>query len=431
MTFTTPNKRASRRTAPAESNQIRRVADRLRQELAIVLDAIPPERRGMTKMSAWTGVPKAVCFRVIDSARAGPEPLDLLVALPGVRGLEQTMLALSQRITDQKIRTAASCSVQTYRELIDLLGGTQLKARKAATAMLSPGTARQPDTSLASRRIAFEGARGITGAWSETLSVVQCVSPQVPGRELLTTTMITGQVGLRPGHATLPVVFLWRHREQVAKAFEAFDADRPHGHSQYSLLQEFSTDPFPTISTHGDPGFERDILEWDERSLVAKSGVDVFAGIRGAEPPSTGPITAHSVVRVPTRKLVIDLIFPRELGFNGPTSSGCYFVGIGGTAGNAPAARWHDRLHDLPVPADSLNGRAKDFLPAFKRHHELIDFVTRSCGLIPERARHLRWVVAYPLWGCDHAITIAPGASPAETDACAATNLARPRRRRR
>lgn len=415
MTKSTVHTQAPRAPEIAGSTQVRRSADRLRQEIALVLDAVPPEWRGMTRMSAWTGVPKPLCFRVIDAARSGPEPLDLLEALPGVRGLERTMVALSERISSREVRTAARRSVQTYRELLGLLGGTQLKARKAAAAMLSPGHAHEPDATLAARRTAFEGARGVTGVWSETLSIVQCVSPPVPGRELVTTTMVTGHVGLHPGHATMPVVFLWRNREQVAQAFESMEADRPHGLNQYALLPEFSSDPFPQIITQGEPGFERDTLEWDESTLVGGQGVDVFVGIRGAEPPTRGTLTAHSVVRVPTRRLVIDMLLPHELDLGGPTSSASYFVGIAGTVGNAPAARWHDRLHDLPRPADSANGRPADFLPCYERHHKLIDYVVRSCGVGKDRFRHLRWVVAYPLWGCDHAITIAPvgSSSPA------------------
>jgi hypothetical protein len=430
MTKTTLSKQRPSAPASTGSTQIRRVADRLRQEIALVLEAVPPEWRGMTRLSEWTGVPKPLCFRVIDAARAGPEPLDLLVALPGVRGLERTMLALGERIGVREVRTAARRSVQTYRELLDLLGGTQLKARKAATAMLSPEHAHEPDASLAARRTAFEGARGVTGVWSEALSIVQCVSPPVPGRELLTTTMVTGHVGLHPGHAALPVVFLWRNREQVARAFESLEADRPHGLNQYALLPEFSSDPFPQIITQGEPGFERDTLEWDESTLVGGAGVDVFAGIRGAEPPTPGPLTAHTVVRVPTRKLVIDMLLPHELDLGGPTSSASYFIGIAGTVGNTPAARWHDRLHDLPRPADSSAGRPADFVPCFESHHRLIDHVVRVCAATRDRFRHLRWVVAYPLWGCDHAITVAPGASGVPAKA-GATAPPAPRQRRR
>lgn len=382
----------------------------------------------MTRLSDWIGVPKPLCFRVIDAARTGPEPLDLLVALPGVKGLERTMLAICERVQDRQVRTAALQSVETYSELLGLLGGTQLKARQAAAAMLSAGQAHAPDGSLAARRTAFEGARGVTGVWSETLSIVQCVTPPAPGQELLGTTMITGHIGLHPGHAALPVVFLWRNREQVAKAFESLEAERPHGLNQYALLPEFSTDPFPRITTQGEPGFERDTLEWDEASVAGGRPLDVFVGIRGSEPPTPGPLTAHSVVRVPTRKLVIDMLLPHELGLAGPVSSAAYFVGIAGTVGSTPAARWHDRLHDLPPPADSLRGRPKDFTPAFKRHHELIDFVVRSCGGQRDRFRHLRWVVAYPLWGSDHAITIAAGTRGASTAGHARASTGRRKR---
>ncbi len=380
-----------------------------------VLGAVPVEHRAVTRMSEWTGVPKPLCFRVIAAARTGADPLEILDALPGVRGLERTLNAIAGRCESREVRTLALRSVQSYDELIGLLGGTQAKARRYVAAFMNVGAGTQ-DTNLGTRKAMFDSARGVTGVWSDTLSIVQCISPDLQAEHGRGITVVSGHVGLRAGHAHLPVTFLWQLSDKIGRGFQSLDADRPSGLNLYALLPEFSSDPFPRIITQGEEGFARDILDWDAGVDGTRRPIDVFVGIRANEKPQSDDIDAHAIVRVPTRRLCLDLLLPKSLGKNGPTSSGAYFLGFAGPVRGETAARWHDRLHDVPLLFDSLAESDEAAPPGFKRHDALIDHVIRSVSGERSAFRHLRWIVRFPIWGADYSFRVFDSAKSMKAD---------------
>lgn len=389
---------------PIDPALLRRLAARLRDDVGRVLSAVPAPHRGVTRMSVWTGVPKPLCFRVLAAERSQADPLDVISLLPGAEGLEGTLAAVAERVSDRAVHTSAARAVETYRQLLGLLGGTQSKAKRAVSAMLRRhGAAREAGSPA--RKAAFESARGLTGVWSDVMSVVQAAGPAISGTHRRPTAMVTGHLGLHAGHAHLPVVFQFRNRHQVAPSFSGFDAQRSQGLNHFALIPEFSSVPFPKIITQGEPGFERDVVDWDDAALAGGRPVDVFSGIRGEEGPSEGPLESHALARIPTRLLAIDQLLPLDLPYLGPASGTGYFVGLAGTVRDEPSARWYDRLHDMPAPSDSLAAPAP-FERAFPRHDELIAFVLDALGLRHDQVRHLRWLVRFPVWGADYSMRI-------------------------
>lgn len=394
---------------------LRRLAERLRDDVVRVLDAVPEEHRGVTRMSEWCKVPKPVCFRVLAAAKPNAEPLNVVEVLPGVEGLARTLNSIATKVPTRAVRTSAAHAATTYAELIRGLGGTQARARRAVASLVHTGS---PDVREGpTRKAAFDSARAVTGVWSDALIIVQCAKHSTTNPGWLEGTIATGHVGLCAGHGHLPVTFMWPAREQVPRGLRSLEADRQLGLNHYALLPEFSSDPFPRVITLGERGHERDVIDWDAGPVGARGPVDVFLGVRVHEPMPKVHFESHTIARVPTKKIILDILLPMEFNVTGAPSGEAYFVGFSGPARGDPASRWHDRLHDLTPAYDSLNpeaaqhGRAPTE-PTFPRHDELIDYTLTHTNMQRQNCRHLRWVVPYPLWGCDYAVRAGFGEKP-------------------
>ncbi|MBL0871369.1 MAG: hypothetical protein IBJ18_12425 [Phycisphaerales bacterium] len=396
---------------------LRRLAERLRDDVVRVLNAIPEEHRGVTRMSEWCRVPKPLCFRVLAAARPQSEPLNVVELLPGVEGLARTLNSIAAKAPARSVRTSAAHAQSTYAELIQGLGGTQARARRAVASLVQVGSQETRDGPT--RKAAFDSSRAITGVWSDALVIVQCARHSSTKPGWLEGTIATGHVGLCAGHGHLPVTFMWPAREQVPRGLRSLDADRQEGLNHYALLPEFSSDPFPRVITLGENGHERDVIDWDSEPVGARGPVDVFLGVRVHEPMPKVHFESHTIARVPTKKLILDILLPNEFHVTGKPSGEAYFVGFGGPARGDPSSRWHDRLHDLTPAFDSLNTPndppAAGVGPSestFPRHDELIEYVLANTQLHRRNCRHLRWVVPYPLWGCDYAVRAGFGQMP-------------------
>lgn len=397
--------RAVSSTPAMNLSDLRRLAERLRNDVVRVLSAIPEPSRGVTRLSKWTGVPKPLCFRVMAAAKPHPEPLNVIEVLPGVDGLASTVNAIAAHCSSRAVRTSALRCVKTYTELLDHLGGTQARARRAVASLV-----RDPSESevgeINHRKAAFDSARGIAGVWSDALVIVQCIRPSRIDPARLEGTVISGHVGLRAGHAHLPVTFTWQNRERVSDGLRSIESDRQHGLNHYALLSEFSSNPFPKVITDGEAGFERDVIDWDAEPIGARGPLDIFLGIRMSDARVDGGYEAHAITRVPTRRLYMDILLPLDMNIGGPVYGGAYFVGFGGPVRGDPSARWHDRLHDLTPAYDSLttSGSLED--QAFVRHNELLEYTLQHTELKRAQCRHVRWMIRYPIWGCDYSFRV-------------------------
>lgn len=384
---------------------LRRLAEQLRNDVVRVLEAVPEPYRGVTRLSEWIGVPKPLCFRVMSAAKARAEPLSVVEVLPGVEGLASTVQAIAAKGGSRAVRTSAARCVKTYAEVLGQLGGTQARARRAIASLIH---ARSDDDAgeINQRKAAFDSARGIAGVWSDALVIVHCLRPSSVDTERLDGLVTSGHVGLHAGHAHLPVTFTWQNRDRVTEGLRSIDSDRQHGLNNFALLTEFSSNPFPKVITDGEAGYERDVIDWDAEPIGSRGPLDIFLGVRMNDALDKGGYEAHAITRVPTRKLFVDILLPLEMHIDGPVYGGAYFVGFGGPVRGDPSARWHDRLHDLAPAYDSLNSNGSLDDQAFKRHNELVDYTASHAGLDRARCRHVRWMIRYPIWGCDYSLRV-------------------------
>lgn len=384
---------------------LRRLADRLSAEIGLVLGAIPPEFRTVTGLNRWTGVARPICHRVLAAGRPRPEPLEIIDALPGVDGLEQTLEAIAKLSGERAVKTAALNAVQVYRQMIGELGGSQSKAKRNVRALL---TQAPDDPEIKARRALFQAAAEVARTTSDVFTIVQVVSPEPDDGQKLACLMYAGHFGLRlrPGH--LQILCSWGNQRAVERSQGADrpEGARPAGLNPVALLGEFSSDPFPRIVTRGEGRFEHDVLDWTSESLESGQSLDIFVSNRAPERKQDGVFEFNAVPRVPCRRLVLDLLLHHSLGLGGAAVGAAYFVGMGGVIRGDPSARWFDRLHDL---ARSRDDGSHPPAPVHPRHAELVAHALRQAPHPAEEYRSVRWDVEFPVWGADHCVRVYAG----------------------
>jgi hypothetical protein len=259
------------------------------------------------------------------------------------------------------------------------------------------------------RRACFDSAAGLVGAWSRAMLAVQAVAPKPDDPGTLECVTCAGQVGLvrREGH--LPILCSWENRRG---ADGRLGSDRPRGMNPVALLGKFSSVPFPGVCTRGEPGYEHDVLDFEESS--ASKPLDYFVTIRGEERAEPGVFEFHVVARVPTRRAVVELLLHRSMHLDGRPFGGAYFVGMGGLTRGEMARRWFDRVHDLGVPEDvgAPDQGWRGVEPPTERHEEIVGHLLEDVGWNLSDFRRIRWDIAFPVWGCDYSLRVRSGQSP-------------------
>jgi hypothetical protein len=390
----------------ADPGELRRLAQRLEHELATVLGAVPAEHRTVSGLSRWTGVVRPVCHRVIAAGRARGEPLEILHALPGVRGVEEVVQAIARRIDSREVKTSAAEAVRCYKQLVGLLGGSQAKAQRAVAGLLSRPDAESP-TAVAARRASFEASAALTSARSDALVMIQCVLPRSGSNAtdaVVDNAAFVGHTRLRMGPGHLPVLVKWDR--SAGPSAEGVADGRRKGLNPAALLAEFSSDPFPRVVTKGHAGAETDVLDFD--TFTDPRGADVFVASRADRRLEPWGLEFHAVPRIPTARLLVDLLIHKDLSIVGPAEGTAYYLGVSGMVSGDGAARWFDRLGALPRPADVTDeaGAHASALADSPRHAGLIRRILDDTGVTLAEVRWVRWDVAWPVWGADHVLRV-------------------------
>ncbi|MBY0263032.1 MAG: hypothetical protein K2Q20_11855, partial [Phycisphaerales bacterium] len=393
----------------ADPELLRRLAQRLEHDLGVVLAAVPPVYRTASALSRWTGVVRPLCHRVMAATAPRSEPLELLDALPGVEGLEMVLSEIAIRSGDMQASVSAVHAVRSYRELIGMLGGSQAKARRNAAILVARERA-GGDPALESRRALFGGAAEVADAECDAILLMHVLGPPRAGAQgdphRTVRQIVAGYIGLKRGPRSLPIVHTHRLPHSAAQP-------APVPVAGASVLAEFTTHPLPTVVTRGDPGYECDVFDFASDAAApaahrsACSPTNLFLQTGSTIDRSDVGYGLHVVTRVPTRRLVVDLILHQGLGYSGPAWGGVYFTGLRGEVKGEPSARWSDRLDILARPGVFDPGSAAPpTLPDFPPHGPLIDGLIAGTGAPASEFWRFRFTVEYPIWGADHVLRI-------------------------
>ena len=168
--------------------------------------AVPAPERQPTRMSRWLVVDRTLCSRMVLAARSTGGPMEMFSRLPGVEGLLLIVHALASRGVDASRVAAARLAVQEYADLVGTAGGSQAKLIRAMQARAeSPGGDPEAACRLAFRRRIFEGAAGITGAWSDTLLMISAYRPSPRADGQLERLAEFANLGLRRRAGAFPL----------------------------------------------------------------------------------------------------------------------------------------------------------------------------------------------------------------------------------
>lgn len=402
---TTVNQTPSPRLEPWTAESLRREAARLQSDLVILLESVPGKHRPISKLARWLQVDRALVHRFVSAAGPLTDPLEIFERLPGLDGLRTVADAIAKQSGTREVMTSAQVVSELYETLLGLAGGSQNKLKRRASELReleSFSSAGGGPDRYASRRAIFDAAVQIAGVRSDALIVKQIWRPstRTPGK--LESISLVGQHRVhRLNENPIPVLMAFSsHVSGNLAASLALDAPRTTGANPAALLTRFSSDPFPRVVTKGDGQYVRDVIDVDPETPDPFDVVIIKRDERDYGDPSYG---IEAIPRIPTRNLIIDLYVHRDLEPFG-LATGVYFVGVAGPVRHIGPQRWYDRL-DASIPPAFDAEQVGDADAVYPRHTELGTYVLGELGWPRDEFRLGRWIIPYPLWSCDHAIS--------------------------
>lgn len=406
------------------------IAESLRGDFLSLLRSFPAQARNVSEIARFLDVARPICHRLVTSVRRASDPLDLLVALPGVRGLEQIVAAARTQGCDAAAVANAEQAVARYAELVEKHGGSQSKLnasiqaarvrRPISSSMVNP-------TQQDYRRAMYESARVLCDRWCECKLAVTVLGPSAGDNTLVDHVAASGYTGLRAGPNATPLcstqrlVIGWQPTAVHDSPIHDLHGDAPmHGHTPQALLEEFCSRPLARVTSR-TRGAEIDQLIDLERADSGE-GMDVFVASRssrGTDPRNDDPpIMNYAVIAdAPPRRMIIAIHLHRSLARDCVASAGCYVLGTRGTmstrvgVGGAlecgrPSERWFDRMtHRATVEYLGPGFEGID-VDAYPRMRELYAHLLAANSWDAEDFLGFRCVVEYPIWSTEYLLSL-------------------------
>ena len=296
----------------AEHRRAVRAAERLHADLGRLVEALPEAARHASGMSRHLGIVRNTCQRVV-AALQDPPGLDTLAKLPGVKGLDQFLVAMAAVGVSQEDVDIAETAVRAFEAIIDEFAGSH--AKLAARLHAQGGDASEPTPgTVQSRAALYEAAASVMGRALDTHVSVYAFR-HAPGDEgTLERALAHAQVGSTIMPGGMPVTLTSGNTlewiEGDARDATLLDETPARGRTQRALLEPFTTRPLPTVTSRGEAGKLVQLI--DPAQLDGPTTFDVATAERSAHPArdANGRPTLDEVwtlVNAPTRRLVFDV----------------------------------------------------------------------------------------------------------------------------
>jgi hypothetical protein len=408
----------------------RRVAERLQGEFRTLIREFPLDARTIGGISAWLGVTRPVCQRLLRAVRHPGDALDALPFFPGVRGLRQFIQAAERRGCDASLIAATTAAVDQYEVLIHEHGGSQTRmlaalerAEDRAGEPLPGAVAGAGNAMLEARMRAFEGLRQVTGREFRTHVAVFLYRPCPDDPERLDCLTAMGMIGVRRLGDSLPICPMNR--------FSFATRDEPGGTDYHlaqlggepvaagapvSVLAEFCSKPLPAVVANEHEGQLSVLIDPDS---ATEDPFDVVLGtcFPRVRHPALGEIKMQDCSLVsegPSRHLVMSVHLHRSLAQASIPSLAAFALGNrgpisapdAGEHGPAPVnlagQRWFDRLPDPPRLQHLGVGLEQAGSTAYPRATQLVGHLCAAQGWDPDEFVGYRCRVDYPVWGAQY-----------------------------
>lgn len=390
-------------------------ARRLQEELRGLLEGLEAPDRGASALARRLGIDRATCQRVVQAAWDSAPDARLLTRMPGIRGLEAFVEAMSAQEAASADQVAqAHAAIEQVAAVLASLGGSQARfaarlAASATDAALIDDAALEPE-----RRALFDAAAALTGRSSAVSVTVFAYrpSPREPG--LIESLGISGLIGHEARPDAVPLVFHWGSRgmqQEAKRPFGALDTTPAKGRSPSVVLEGFSTRPLPLVTSTGPDG---QLVQAVDSQAASRGPVDLVIATRpqgGAPHPATEtpPVQeSWSLQHFPARHLVFDVWLHRSLAVGCLPSSDVHLWRPGFEA--QIQQRWMTRFAQGPRLSMLGSGLAQAGARAWPRHSEMLAFAFEQAGWDASDLVGYRCEESFPIWRAGHRIALDFGA---------------------
>lgn len=337
--------------------QARAIGERMRATMERLRAGLPPGDRAPARLSRLLGVDRSICYRVFGGTgkESGEE---IVLGLPGVAGSRQLVAAFGRHGAAKSHVAGAMAAIGAYAELVAESGGSQAGLIRALRRACDVVEAREDpgETARAKLSDATAEAMGVRcDAQVMTYLLTRGSGDSWIGRVAQAYLGVRG----RAGH--FPIATMVEAPARGSGPW-TLDNDAAEGRTPGALLSQFSSDPFPPVTSERRGDRLVQVIDTaTRRGLRALRGIDVVLGNRFLVQPVTRESPVHRVSlvpRIPTGRGVVDVVIDRSLGDVTAEPRGMYFVSHMGVVIESPESRWFDRGPGAPSvrkigPADA------------------------------------------------------------------------------
>ncbi|MFG0328081.1 MAG: hypothetical protein ACF8SC_12535 [Phycisphaerales bacterium JB037] len=403
---------------PDEQGRAQQLARRLRSELGALVAAFPPNARTSSGMARAFGVNRTICHRLLSALSSGADELEFLTKLPGVQGL-RTCVARAREGATQASESdfgAADSAVDAFAELIESLAGSHSRLAARVEATRFPGDDAGGDQSAAPtrerwcelRRQIHDAVAEIIGRTTGVRASLSLVRPMPEDPERIEYVHVRAYTGHRVREGAPPMLLssgVSHTDEELAEdqTFFGLDGSPLSGRTRTAVIQEFSGDPAPVVTTRDRTGRFTQVIDAPPGSHACSDLVLAYRVPSVSAHPAlqSPPILCETLgVREPVRRIVMDLYLHRTM------TAGCkpsmsMFIGNRDVECDL-TDRWFDRIESSPVLTLLGPGIHNAASEAYTNHAALTRHVFTQLGWDPDDFVGYRCDEEYPQWGCDY-----------------------------
>lgn len=421
----TPEERA---LSDKELARLDGVLRRLHAELRSLLASMPGAPLGASELARDLGIDRSICQRVVSAASGPFAGREMVAKLPGVKGLMVFLESARGAGADAAAADSADAAAAAFASAVQDLGPSQSKLIRRIEQSDGGGEPANPleveEREESVRRRMFECDCQLTGQYTE-VSVATFFFRPTPGTpNRIDMGLLRGFLGHRMRPDAMPFSLLWwvappdKQDPQDKSGYETLDHAPVQGRSQGVLLEEYSSKPFPVVTSQGPR--ERRVVMIDPASLPEGEGFDVVTANRvdGAQlHPTFDSPPVHEVWmlgRLPAKLLIFDVFLHRSMARACIPSIGAYMMSP--NLAETMDRRWLDRFPVAPRLALLDPGNRTIEHPAYPRYGELVGHMFKRLDWAAGEYVGYRCEVLFPQWGAGYCMLFdyspADGESP-------------------
>lgn len=396
----------------SERARCERVAARLHGDLEALTKLLPEHARGGSGMSRHLGVVRNTCQRLAHALSDDQPSLQTLVKLPGTKGLRLLIDAMKEHKYDKSVIEIAITAIDQFDVLIREYAGSHSKLIARIDAQTKDDEPFEL-ASLSARQNLYRAATGITGRAAQTTISLYAFRHAPEDPNILQRAIATGMIQTTVVPGGMPVVIsngnTIQWDDEFAQALKNLDDSDAQGSTPDALLQEFCSQPLPTVTSRGSS--ESLIRVIDPKNLDGPQTFDVVSAARSNHPvldPNGRPIfdEVWSLSNCPCTRLIFDIYLHEEMErmYRPSVDAQMWNPNLSAPGGD----KWVLRYPQLPTLELLGRGLTNAASKGYSRHKDLTAAFFDRIGWDPDEFFGLRCEVEFPIWRGGYCIKFKP-----------------------